>query len=50
MGAFALTRWVLAVLQALPQPLHRALDRWSRERALRRRERRLKLATQRHAR
>ena len=43
MGAFAITRWLLFVVQALP-PLRRALDGWSQRRAMERRARRVRLA------
>ena len=47
MAAFAITRWVVAALQWVPAPLHRALDAWSQRRAQERRLRRLRLKVQR---
>jgi len=49
MAAFAITRWVVAAVQWLPAPLHRALDAWSQRRARDRRLRRLQLKAQRPA-
>jgi hypothetical protein len=46
MGAFAITRWLVAGVHSLPA-LERALDRWAQRRAMQRRERRARLAAQR---
>ncbi|HEY8047793.1 MAG TPA: hypothetical protein VIE63_01375 [Ramlibacter sp.] len=46
MGAFAISRWLVVAVQAVP-PLQRALDTWSLRRAMERRARRLRLAAQR---
>jgi len=46
MTTLAINRWLLAVVHALP-PVQRALDQWAQRRAMQRRDRRVRLATQR---